>query len=429
LSPASVLVTYDGRVKVSGDLGCSSREVTAGPLDGLAARLAYLAPECCSGGRGDMRCDVYALGAILWEALAGRPRSHGLTPERAVMPRLRGEEADLESVCPDVLPALAAVTRRALSTDPADRHPSVGALREDLETIARLDVFRNETTQLLGFMCNHFCEEYAALQALLEERSMLHALFEKRPTLHTGSHALLQTDARTWSQAPLDERAERLSRPSIAPEPGGHLSLLESGLRRVPELGVQPSTTGPLGISLVIPNLPLAQTPRMAPPRARAFGQAETAVVVIGVFGALAALGWSGSGTRAAGPFDVAAPATVVVPGASSLDPLPADPASAPSVAQSPRAAAEARAVNPARPPPERVSGKRLRPVRSNSKSRATRTDSRLEAATGTSARATRRAATSSELDAESSERAGADLRLLKERPQRAIDKQDPYSP
>jgi serine/threonine protein kinase len=411
LCPASVLVTYAGVVKVNGELCAGLPKVTAGPFDDIPARLAYLAPECCSGGSGDTRCDVYALGAILWEALAGRPRNRGLTPQQAVALRLRGGEPTLEDVCPSVLPALAAVTGRALSTAPGDRHQSVGALREELEKIGQLDALKHEPSPLFGFMCNHFFEEYAALQALLEQRSLLHTLFEWSAMSQTGSGVH---------------------------EAGLHPSLRESGLRRVAVTGVAPPTAA---ISRESHNLPTAKLQRLelALPPARVFGRTRISVAVLVVAGAFTALGssLSGDGTSPTVPSDRPEPATIVPSVRPQLsESVHAKPTSA---ARLRRAldpvvtieSAEATAAVPARPVPEVVTWKRLRPVRDGAASRAKRRESPIEPAVGTPTRtvAVRQVATPSKLDAERIDGTGVDLRMLKERPPRAIDTENPYSP
>jgi hypothetical protein len=403
-------------VKVSAELGRCSPEIGAGLPDGFPAHLACCAPECCGGGRGDTRCDVYALGAILWEALAGRPRCLGLTPQQAVALRLRGQEPALESVCPDVLPALAAVSRRALATDPRDRHPSMGALREELERTARLAAFEHEATPLFGFMCNHFYQEYAALSALLEKHSMQDALFGERPLLQTGAR--------------------------VPPRGAAGPSLLESGLRRVPVPSIQLATTAALGLARVTPDLLPAQRepPSVPPPLAPGFGSNETAVIVFAVVGALAALGFSGTGDGLldAGRLEQVEPAAVV-PNASpppSAESARREPAAATSAPRSPSPGGSVVTVEPAvaadsaHAVPARGSRKRLRSVPGNPAPRAARGDGASDAAGSvTRTPATRSTATRSGLDEVSTGAAGDDLRTLKERPPRAIDKQDPYSP
>ena len=95
---------------------------------------AYLAPELASGrGRASMATDVYSLGAVLYEVLAGRPpfESPSLleTLRKAAEsepPPLRGAAlavpADLESIC-----------FKCLRKDPSHRYDSAGALAAELE--------------------------------------------------------------------------------------------------------------------------------------------------------------------------------------------------------------------------------------------------------------------------------------------------------
>jgi len=116
-----------------------------GPYDGdptatgtVLGTPAYMAPEqACGGGAVDARCDVYALGAILYELLAGRPPFTGRTRlatllqvlERdAVSPRRwnRRLPADLAGLC-----------LRCLDKSPDRRPPSAAVLADDLEAFLR----------------------------------------------------------------------------------------------------------------------------------------------------------------------------------------------------------------------------------------------------------------------------------------------------
>lgn len=497
LCPGSVLVTYEGMVKVSSDL-CGGLPVgSAGALEALAGRLAYLAPECCAGASGDPRCDVYALGAILWEALAGRPRNVDLTPEQTLALRTSGGEPALEDVCPDVLPALAAVTGRALSTDPGDRHQSVAALREELEAIAQLDVLKNETGPLFGFMCNHFYEEYSALQALLEQHSMLHAAFSNGLALTTGSRprpaaggrapssktgpytippSAAHAASRGAAQGPARGHTGPFDLARGAGESGRYQSLRESGLRRRPATSVEPAATSvvPPAASVEPPAAPAAaisrdriswsslarltlpveiQLPRLGIPSLGTFGRVEVAVVVFVTSGALTALGlsWVGHVTRSARSKGTPAAAVAATatpepsaaaraqaaagPGAAR-SPIPlgrvltVEPASSPGAARSPLDAAltvePVTAASAAGIEPERRGGSRLRSHRGSGPSRA----SRREVEPGTEARelALSDLASTADRGEESAGGTGLDLRMLKERPPRAIDTQNPYS-
>ncbi len=129
LKPGNVLLTEDGRVKLL-DFGLAHLLGTRG-LPG-AGTPAYMAPEQLRGEAVDDRTDVFALGATLFEMLAGRPpfqvrdgRSTALDPEPP--PAL-----------PDGMPApVAALVERCLSRDPAKRPPSGQAAVEELLALQR----------------------------------------------------------------------------------------------------------------------------------------------------------------------------------------------------------------------------------------------------------------------------------------------------
>jgi serine/threonine-protein kinase len=135
LKPANILVDGDGRPHVL-DFGLARRERddTSSTVAGeFLGTLAYAAPEQVSGDPADVdvRCDVYALGVILYDMLTDR---HPLP--------LEGSMADVVETILHTLPApmdrsidsdLVVITRRALDKDPDRRYQSAGALRDDVE--------------------------------------------------------------------------------------------------------------------------------------------------------------------------------------------------------------------------------------------------------------------------------------------------------
>ena len=94
---------------------------------------AYMAPEQCVGtGACDLRADLYALGCVLFELLAGTS-PFGFLPARAVLvAHVRGPVPDL-SVHAEVPAPVARLVAELLAKRPADRPGSA------LEVIARLD--------------------------------------------------------------------------------------------------------------------------------------------------------------------------------------------------------------------------------------------------------------------------------------------------
>ncbi|WP_437741431.1 protein kinase [Sorangium sp. So ce1504] len=95
----------------------------------------YLAPEQARGERADARADVFALGAVLFECLTGRPAFAG-TDVLAVLARLLIEPAPrVRELRPDVPPALDALVARLLAKDPAARPASAAEVAAALRAL------------------------------------------------------------------------------------------------------------------------------------------------------------------------------------------------------------------------------------------------------------------------------------------------------
>jgi serine/threonine protein kinase len=122
LSPANVLLGFDGGVRVI-DFGVASaafrvhREQTA-----LRGKFGYLSPEQVRGLPVDRRADLFSLGVVLHEALAGDRLFRGPS-DLAVLERVRSAVVPAPSASNPAVPAaLDAVVLRALAREPADRH-------------------------------------------------------------------------------------------------------------------------------------------------------------------------------------------------------------------------------------------------------------------------------------------------------------------
>jgi hypothetical protein len=96
---------------------------------------AYLAPEQAAAGAVDPRTDLYAVGAVLYELLAGEP-PFGLGDSAKLIRRVLAEEPrPLAEVRPELPADLAALVMRCLAKDPDRRHPSAEALAADLRRL------------------------------------------------------------------------------------------------------------------------------------------------------------------------------------------------------------------------------------------------------------------------------------------------------
>jgi serine/threonine-protein kinase len=142
VKPDNVFLTRGGVVKLL-DFGLAqavdNRMSGPGAAEGT---VAYMSPEQARGHRADERSDVWALGVILFELLAGaRPFAAG--NPAAVIDLILTREPDLAARRPDLAPAILDLVRRALTKDPAGRFGSGREILEGLrqcETVAERPV-------------------------------------------------------------------------------------------------------------------------------------------------------------------------------------------------------------------------------------------------------------------------------------------------
>ncbi|MEA2463853.1 MAG: eukaryotic-like serine/threonine-protein kinase, partial [Acidobacteriota bacterium] len=87
----------------------------------------YAAPERVLGKPATPQSDVFSLGAILYHAVAGRPPFRGDSPAAVMLSICTDQALDAP---PDVPPSVAALIRRCLMRDPAERFASPAVLRD-----------------------------------------------------------------------------------------------------------------------------------------------------------------------------------------------------------------------------------------------------------------------------------------------------------
>ncbi|MDQ3365045.1 MAG: protein kinase [Myxococcota bacterium] len=93
---------------------------------------AYMSPEQARGELVDERADVYAIGAVLYELLAGVPPHHDATPQATLDRVIAGPPRPIAAAVAHVPSELATIVSKAMARCPEDRYPNATSLAEDL---------------------------------------------------------------------------------------------------------------------------------------------------------------------------------------------------------------------------------------------------------------------------------------------------------
>ena len=139
VKPGNILVTPDGRVLltdfgIAKGLDTSEDDLTSDNV--MMGTAKYLSPEQVRGRKLDGRADLYSLGLVLYECLAGRVPFLGETDADTALARLQRDPTDLGRLRPTLPRGLINLVHRLLARNPNHR-PSTGAeLRAELQRVA-----------------------------------------------------------------------------------------------------------------------------------------------------------------------------------------------------------------------------------------------------------------------------------------------------
>ncbi len=302
VSPQNVFVTYTGQAKII-DFGIAKSFDSTRTVNGiLKGKTGYMAPEQArTGAVPDRRTDVFAVGVMLWEALAGRRFvARGVDEVVALARRIAGQDPRIRDVVPDAPPALADICDKALAHAPADRYASANEMREAIEACLR-ERAPCDAAQIAHLLEETFADERARIRRLVDEQ--VRKAFHSRPLIDLHSDGSV-TPPRGSRADFVEIRADHADR----------------ALDGAAATRFQPTETG---ATLAAPVIPVVAAPRW-----------RAALTWAGSF-ALAALATSlviQRIDRATGHAELAPPAIVAAPAAPERAPFLLPEASAPLV-------------------------------------------------------------------------------------------------
>lgn len=137
IKPANILLTSDTSLKIT-DFGISrltSMELTATPL--LIGTPSYMSPEQCVGSTLDGRSDLFSLGCVLYELVAGVRAFSGVNYTETIFGIVNKPHVPLSRLRNDLPEGFSDAIDRALAKNPDDRHANAAAFARLLDDIAR----------------------------------------------------------------------------------------------------------------------------------------------------------------------------------------------------------------------------------------------------------------------------------------------------
>jgi serine/threonine protein kinase len=385
VSPQNILVGVDGSSRLT-DFGVAraSSRIANTRSDTLKGKLAYMSPEQAKAMPLDRRSDIFAMGVLFWEAMAGR-RLLKADSEAATLARILVEPMpSLLEVVPGIHPAFDFVAQQALDRDPSRRFQTAADMAVAIEDAAReasqaspTDIGVSSPREVAAFV-----QSLMGQEILAQRESVRSWLTQSEPSSVYGrqSHTDLRRAtpvpaSRSRPSSPRDARDEgerdeqsvtrkrdaALEGARLARGAAEHATQSESERPSAREEGAEPERASGRPPQIVPPPVPIPRRLELEPRRRGADAEPSSLAIPVRsrtplvlallllLAGAIAVIVWQRrTGEPASAEPRAAAPTTPTAPTPSPPPLVPDGPSASASVATATSAATAAPTSAPA---------------------------------------------------------------------------------
>jgi serine/threonine-protein kinase len=264
MSPPNVLITRHGEIKIA-DFGLAkaNSQLEHSEPGIIKGKFSYLSPEAAMGEAVDHRTDIFAIGIMLWEMLAGRRLFLGETDLDTVRQVQAARIPSLSQLNSEVQPELERIVLKSLARDPNQRYLTARDLGRDLSAYLfklghpvssfeiatlvreamvareseRRQKHKDDKVSIIGSLIDEAMVEFTSLDANVKRDGSVMASKEKAPggaaPLNLGSFE----DVQDWTKdLDVDPGSKDENRPSLPGDSyeAGNLAALEEDAPGVP---------------------------------------------------------------------------------------------------------------------------------------------------------------------------------------------------
>ncbi len=258
ISPPNVLCSEHGEIKiVDFGLAKASTQLEKSEAGIIKGKFSYLSPEAAHGHEVDARADIFAVGIMLWEMLAGRRLFQGKTDYETVKQVQAARVPPITQLCPSADAHLESILARALARERDARYASARALGMDLtrylyklgRPVSAFDIAElvrgpmqkrklkgdGEGVSIIDKLIQETLFEFTSLQD--KEQSTQSARSPDRQSVNEPFSLTSFEDFAGWTdqQPPQENQAARLLRTTLTAEvfEEGNLAALEGPEERI----------------------------------------------------------------------------------------------------------------------------------------------------------------------------------------------------